>query len=156
MGAEEEEGAQEEVAETGLLGDDGAQVVGGDGQHGAWLADDGGEVGHLAGEQIELADDLALLADAEAAAGLADRLDQLDLPLEDDEEIAGGIALAEEMLPGRDRPDLAAAAEDGDLVLRQLPERRAQLHPFDFRCHGACPPLVVASAYRNGGDRVSG
>ena len=122
MRAQEQERAQEEVAEPRILGDDRAQIVGGDGQHAPPFAHDGGEVGDFLGQQVELADDLARLAHADDPGGDERWLDELDLPFENDVEVAGELALMEEHLTIVGLLHLAVLAKHGDLIVGQLPE----------------------------------
>ena len=117
MRAQEQECTQEEVAESRIVHDDRAQVVGGDGQH-APLAHDGGEVGHLLGQQVELADDLARLAHTDDR-GHERWLDELDLTFEDDIEVAGELALLEEHLTVLRLLHLSVRAENVDLLVGQ-------------------------------------
>src|SRR5215212_10499373 len=123
MRAQEQERAQQEVAEPRVFGDDRAQIAGGDGQHTPTFAYDGGEVGDFLGQQIELADDLARLAHTDDAGGNEGRLDELDLPFEDDIEVAGELALMEEHLAIVGLLDLAILEKHGDLIVGKLPER---------------------------------
>jgi hypothetical protein len=153
MGTEEEKGAQQEVAETGVVGDDGAQRGGGDGQDTPRLLHDGGEVGDLVGQQVELADDFARPALADDPRRLGVRLDQVDLAFENDEEVAGEIALLKEHLTRRGWPHLAVLAQHGDLVLGQFPECRAAAFPVEIGIHGEAPSMIVS--LRSGGEEIT-
>ncbi len=143
MRAQEQECAQEEVAEPRIVRDDRAQIVGGDRQHAPALAHDGGEVGHFLGQQVELADDLARLAHADDARGDEGWLDELDLSLEDDVEVAGELALLEEHLTVLRLLHLPVRAENVDLLVGQRPEGLAGGIVFAVGCHVPVSIAVV-------------
>jgi hypothetical protein len=157
MRTEEQECAQEEVAEPRVVGDDRAQVVGGDLQHAPPFAHDGGEVGDLLGQQVELADDLTRRAHADHPGSYERWLDELDLSLEHDIEVAGELALLEEHLAVVRLPHLPARTEHVDLLVGQRPEGLAGGIAFAVSRHGSVSftkgesPSAQGEPLRSGG-----
>src|SRR5687767_4849081 len=116
MRAQKQERTQEEVAEPRIVHDDRAQIFGGDRQHAPPFAHYGRKVSYFLRQQVELADDLARLAHADDAGSDQRGLDELDLALEDDVEVAGELALLEEHLTVLRLPHLPMRAENVDLL----------------------------------------
>ena len=115
------------------------------------LPHDGGEVGDFLGQQVELADDLARLAHANDPRGDERRLDELDLPFENDVEVAGQLSLMEEHLTIVGLLDLAILAKHGDLIVSQFPERVDLFVRAVHGCHGLLPS-GEGESLRSGGE----
>ena len=114
-------GAQDQVAEHEVVGDELAHPLGWDDEHLAVLDRFGGEERHLAFQQSELAQESARTVQAQypAFAVLGALVDDRDLAGEDDEEVAAAGARSDQHLAGVNRSTCASGLERRDLVVRQ-------------------------------------
>ena len=112
-------GAQDDVAQLLVFGDEGAQRRDGHLDDLAGVAHDGRQIDARARQQVELAKEAVGTVDGDHAVLGAVALDDRHDARLDHEEVIAGVAVAEEHLPGLDLAHLPERAQPRALLLTQ-------------------------------------
>ncbi len=132
-------GAQDVLAEVGLLGHDDPQLFNRHAQHTAGGPHHGRQVHPLTGQQALLPEELPLaVGDDHFLFRFSELLDNLDGALEDDDEVIARIAVGEEHVTGADLHLVAVETEGGQL---RITEQGTKFGAPRWRC--VVPPGVL-------------
>ena len=108
------ERAEDDVGDIRFRTHQPAELGEGDHQHAPGTRDPGGEVGPLAGEEVQLAQEPSLAVDGDEDVAVAVGADDLDFALEDHDEVDRLVAGLEEQVADRDRPFRAVRRQVGE------------------------------------------